>query len=101
MRLIDLARQDAIWFNDALQEIGTPIKYMRTKRHFLPKPVYELFPFISLSLGISCIVAGHSIGLSMLGACLIAQGLFKSILRFNYRSPHQALTQNAIRPREG
>lgn len=74
---------------------------MRTKRFFLPKAVYELFPLISLSLGVSCIVVSQSIGLSMLGVYLIAKGLFKSILRFNYRSPHQALTQNAIRQREG
>lgn len=67
---------------------------MRIKRLFVPKPVYELFPILYLGLGISCIVSNESVGLVILGAYLIVQGLFKSILRFNYRSPHQALTQS-------
>lgn len=72
---------------------------MRIKAIFLPKPVYEVFPILILSLGASCIVASQSIGLDILGAYLIAQGLFKSILRLNYRSPHQALTKSPARRR--
>lgn len=73
---------------------------MRIKRIFLPKPVYEVFPLLYLTLGTSCIVASQSIGLDILGAYLIAQGLFKSILRLNYRSPRQALTKSPVRQRE-
>jgi len=68
--------------------------YMKTKRIHLPKAIYELLPLLYLSLGASCILSSHSIGLSVVGAYLIAQGLFKSVLRINYRSPDQALTQS-------
>jgi len=73
---------------------------MQSKRLFLPKPLYELVPFVYLILGASCIVMDHSIGLALVGAYLIAQGLFKSILRLNYRSPSQALRQGPFSRRD-
>lgn len=72
---------------------------MRTKHLILPKPLYELIPLFYLGLGTSCLMAGESMALSVLGAVLICQGLFTSILRINYRSPHQVLNQNSRRDR--
>lgn len=69
---------------------------MITKHIFFPKAIYELFPLLYISLGAICIIANYSIGLDILAAYLIIQGLFKSILRINYRSPLQALTQSPI-----
>ena len=73
---------------------------MRTNRIPLPKAVYELLPFFYLGLGTTCLLVNHSLGLDILGAYLMARGLFKTILRINYRSPHQALTQSPLHRRE-
>lgn len=70
---------------------------MNTKRIILPKPVYELLPLLYLSLGTSCLTLSPSIGLDILGTGLIAMGLFQTILRINYRSPHQALNHSPRR----
>ena len=72
---------------------------MRTKRLILPKPLYELIPLFYLGLGTSCLVASESVALSVLGAVFICQGLFTSVLRINYRSPHQVLNQSSRRDR--
>lgn len=72
---------------------------MLSKHIFLPKPIYELLPLFYLSLGLACIMAGHSIGFDLLAAYLSARGLFHVILRINYRSPNQALTQSPRRRR--
>ncbi len=69
---------------------------MRIKSIFIPKPIYELFPLLYLSLGASCIAINQSIVLDILGTYLIIQALFKLILRLNYRSPLQALTQSPL-----
>jgi len=73
---------------------------MKISRLYLPKPVYEIFPFLYVGLGAACIATSHSSGLNILGAYFIFQGVFKSILRLNYRSPHQALTKSPSRQRE-
>ncbi len=72
---------------------------MSTRRFFLPKPVYELLPILYLSLGAGCIALSPSIGMNILGAILIVRGLFKSILRVNYRSPDQALRHSPLHRR--
>lgn len=73
---------------------------MSNKRFYLPKAVYEIIPLLYLGLGVACLMANLSLGLNILGALLIARGLFNSLLRLNYRSPHQALTKSPIRHRE-
>lgn len=72
---------------------------MRSKLLYLPKPLYEILPVLYLSLGTVCVLAGHSVSLDILGAFLLSQGLFNSILRINYRSPQQALSQSPLRRR--
>ena len=73
---------------------------MSTKRIYLPKAVYEIIPLLYLGLGAVSLLANHSLGLDILGTLLIARGLFNSLLRINYRSPHQALTKSPVRYRE-
>lgn len=74
--------------------------HMKINRKFLPKPLYEILPFLYLALGTGGLLANHSLGLDILCAYLLARGLFKMILRINYRSPRQALTKSPSRHRE-
>lgn len=73
---------------------------MRNKRLFLPKAAYEILPLLYLGLGIASLLNSQSIALDILGAWLVARGLFTSVLRINYRSPLQALTKSPVRRRE-
>ncbi|MDH5446548.1 MAG: hypothetical protein OEY52_13430 [Gammaproteobacteria bacterium] len=73
---------------------------MTNKSYRLPKAVYEVLPFFYLMLGTSSLLLDHSIGLDILGAVLIARGLYTLLLRLNYRSPNQALQKSPIRHRD-
>lgn len=82
------------------KKLGNHFIFMSNKRFFLPKAVYEILPLLYLGFGTASLMANHSLGLDILGALLVARGLFSSILRINYRSPHQALTKSPVRHRE-
>ena len=73
---------------------------MHNKRFYLPRAAYEILPLFYLGLGLSCLLASQSIVLTILGALLVARGLYTSILRINYRSPRQALAKSPVYRRE-
>ena len=73
---------------------------MSNKRFFLPKAVYEILPLFYILIGVAALLHSHHIALDVLAAWLIARGLFTSLLRFNYRSPRQALSKSPVKRRE-
>jgi len=67
---------------------------MQKKKFLLPKAIYEALPLFYMLMGLLVVFTLYSTLAWVSGSVLAIMGLLIFLLRRNYRSPHQALSQN-------